>query len=634
MSYAAEQVKSGRQPVVIVEMVMDYCARTYGVAPCTASVGVTGTQKCFNTIQNCQDEDNYSKTTKTYRFAQKNAALPPSFSAIPSLIGVEFSPGKLDTGGGLGIRSAVTLTFEDHAHHDRGIDPYVTERAYTPMDRGTFWGKFLARNQYYQGRPIYVYSGFIGATFDTTLASDFKKHVYVIEKIEGPDGSGRIKVTAKDPLKLADNERAAMPRASYGRLSAAIDDNDTTLTLTTTAADYSEYPTTGGYVRIDSEIIQYAGRTGSSLTGLTRAQYGTTAAAHDADAAVQLCYVVKPYDANGRLSADITNASNSLTLVPAGVGSETFADGSAKYPSTGGSVRIGTEVITYTSRTSDTLNGLGRGARNTTAVAHLAGAVVHSVGCYVPDVLYDLLVTYAGISSSYIPTDDWYENADVWLSQHKLDACISEPIGVKQLATELLTECISYCWWDEITQTVHLKAIAPPETAVETLTDDTHLVAGSVSVVDDPTRRASQVWVFFGKRDATQNDDARNFESMYVNADLDSEGANQYNERRIKVFKSRWFSSGNRGQAVTLGSRSIARLKETPRVIKFQTDAKDLFSVGDVVTIESRNIQDETGAAESLDWSPLGVHGRGVLLRRPVLFLRSQRSGGLFGGQR
>ena len=37
----------GRQPFQYVEIDLDYCANTAGVAPCTASQ--TGDAKCFNT---------------------------------------------------------------------------------------------------------------------------------------------------------------------------------------------------------------------------------------------------------------------------------------------------------------------------------------------------------------------------------------------------------------------------------------------------------------------------------------------------------------------------------------------------------------------------------------------------------
>ena len=39
----------GREPITIVELEQDTCGLRYGVAPCTAVLGLTGDRKCFNT---------------------------------------------------------------------------------------------------------------------------------------------------------------------------------------------------------------------------------------------------------------------------------------------------------------------------------------------------------------------------------------------------------------------------------------------------------------------------------------------------------------------------------------------------------------------------------------------------------
>ena len=38
-------------------------------------------------------------------------------------------------------------------------DPYVSERTYIPITRGTYFGKLKARNPFYNGRIMRVYSG-------------------------------------------------------------------------------------------------------------------------------------------------------------------------------------------------------------------------------------------------------------------------------------------------------------------------------------------------------------------------------------------------------------------------------------------------------------------------------------------
>jgi len=66
MTYDTSRIDDKRIPVTVCELTLDFCANTYGVAPCTAS-GAVGTE-CYNTYETCQDIPNYIKTTKTYRF--------------------------------------------------------------------------------------------------------------------------------------------------------------------------------------------------------------------------------------------------------------------------------------------------------------------------------------------------------------------------------------------------------------------------------------------------------------------------------------------------------------------------------------------------------------------------------------
>lgn len=61
---------------------------------------------------------------------------------------------------------------------------------------------------------------------------------------------------------------------------------DTTLNVGNTAAFPAATGTTG-YLRIENEVISYTGKTGTTFTGCTRAQLGTTAAAHTSGTAVK-----------------------------------------------------------------------------------------------------------------------------------------------------------------------------------------------------------------------------------------------------------------------------------------------------------------------------------------------------------
>lgn len=285
MTWDAQRIKYGRRPFQIIEIDYDRCSLTYGNVPCTASIGVTGEIKCFNTRATCQDADNFTAADSTLKFCQASSEQPRSETFFPFVTGIEHSPSAIDPGKSLGRRASLKITMQDAPHHDRGIDPYVTERTYAPAEQGTFWGKFLARVPYYRGRTLRWLSGYLAddGSYD---AANFQTRYFVIERIDGPDADGRVSIVAKDPLKLADDERAQAPAASTGTLDAGISDSDTTLTL----SDGSGYPD-AGKIRIGSEVISYTkiGSPGGEDLNITRAQNNTTAAAHSAGDQVQLC---------------------------------------------------------------------------------------------------------------------------------------------------------------------------------------------------------------------------------------------------------------------------------------------------------------------------------------------------------
>jgi len=66
----------GREPVTVVELKCSRCSLVYGDAPCTAEVGTTGEQKCFNTRATCQDPENYAPEDKFVRFGNPGRPWP------------------------------------------------------------------------------------------------------------------------------------------------------------------------------------------------------------------------------------------------------------------------------------------------------------------------------------------------------------------------------------------------------------------------------------------------------------------------------------------------------------------------------------------------------------------------------
>lgn len=274
----------GRQPFNYVELDLDFCANTFGVAPCTATG--SGDAKCYNTIATCKDTFNFTNnTTRTYRFCSPNGArVPYGLDAIPCLKSISLSPAQIDAKNGMGLRASCDIRLQDFPHDDIRIDPYVNGRTYIPINQGTYFGKLKARNPFYNARIMRVYTGFLN-TDGSFSANKFERRTFVIEAWDGLDALGVTRIMGKDVLKLASDERAVCPIPSQGRLNLDMTAIATSFTVTPSGvgADYDA----SGYVRVGSEVMSYT-RSGDVFT-VVRGQRNTLAATHKQLDTVQLC---------------------------------------------------------------------------------------------------------------------------------------------------------------------------------------------------------------------------------------------------------------------------------------------------------------------------------------------------------
>ncbi len=284
----------GREPLQIVEIEQPLCSLNYSESPCTAELGVTGDIKCFNSSFTCQDKPNYSPEPLLLRFCKPQQQNVKGLFCVPSLASVSTSPTQINVVGGskskgpLGVRAELKVTFKDHPYSDHLVDKYRLEREYIATDRGTYWGKWVSRNPYYNNYVIRVYDGYVGQTL-----AEMQKRTYLMDSIVGPDSTGNVTIKAKDVLKLADNDKAQAPKVSPGELIVDYEEDESINTLRVTSADADDYPAPGK-VRVNKEVFSYTGvttinNTEINLTGVTRAVEGTELKSHDLGDRVQWC---------------------------------------------------------------------------------------------------------------------------------------------------------------------------------------------------------------------------------------------------------------------------------------------------------------------------------------------------------
>lgn len=310
---------SGDRLVQVVEIDTDYCTLTWGTSPCNAAFGLDIVRKCYNTFGTCSFQQAYNKGVLTTKFIESSFPVKTG-NYIPTLISATTGyeqevniAGFSSKVGALGVRANISVTFSDMPTRDVLTDKYWQQRmsgaaqtdepGYDPLDRGSFWTKFKARNPNYAGRPIRIIEAIIGV--DGTLTYQKTRH-YVMDEIKGPDRSGNVTVTAKDALSLADDKKALAPLGSRGMLMNDINDSQTSITLAPVGIG-PEYPVSGVVV-VGSEIMTFT-RAGDVMT-VVRGQKGTQAASHSVNDTVQLCYNVEKDRAGAVIRDLLVNYGN------------------------------------------------------------------------------------------------------------------------------------------------------------------------------------------------------------------------------------------------------------------------------------------------------------------------------------
>lgn len=293
-----------------------------------------------------------------------------------------------------------------------------------------------------------------------------------------------------------------------------------------------------------------------------------------------------PAASNGFLSADITASQTSITLLPAGVGSEYAASGWAV---------IGSEIVSFT-RSGDVMT-IGRGQRGTEAASHSVNDTVQQTfsvrRARVDDTIYDLLVNYAGVPASYIPTADWADEIDRWAATLKLTADICKPEGVAKLIGELAILGLSI-WWDDAAQKIRLKVNRPPDTdTVSEISDDKSLI--KIEQEDREEDRLTRVGFWTVQIDPTKGLSTDNFLRQRLVVDVDAENVNNYNGQRNKVIYCRWLNHGADSLVRVLAKRLLLRFNRQPVRYILEVDKKDDMALADVMRLNSRVNADESG---------------------------------------
>lgn len=266
------------------ELVLKKCSLTYGVAPCTAALGVTGGYKCYQSPRTCQSPANFTPADEQIiRWAVPTSELPLSIDADPRITSISRRPQLIDPGESIGVRESGTVTMADSLHNDVKFDNYIDERGYNTYFKGTYWGKFFARWPNIQGFEFRTVDG----TTEQGI-NEMSRRYYIVESTSGPDSNGNYSITFKDIIKFADSDKAQAPLPSNGKLVSALlsPSIGDSFTLKPAGIGNAEYPLTG-LGSIGNTMVSY-NRSGDVITLSNVGLDGTPVEDFDADETFQV----------------------------------------------------------------------------------------------------------------------------------------------------------------------------------------------------------------------------------------------------------------------------------------------------------------------------------------------------------
>lgn len=277
-----------REPVTLVELVIPTCSLSHGTSPCTA----TG-EPCFNTFFTCQDKDNFDQTETSLFFTMGDVGsrsitgltypreLLLSVSSGPTQVNIARSDSDRS---GLGLRARYSIRLMDRPDPDRIVDPYTSQRSYNPLDRSTFWVKFLVRQKYVTNLVVKIHEGYAGDDL-----ADMVTRTGIVTDIS-PASDGGVTITAKDVLTNIEERKAQAPVANQGLLYSGITATD--LTFEVAGASVDDY-SASGTLRVGDELMTYSAvavsDNGIRFTITARGTDNTTAVEHEFDEGVQEC---------------------------------------------------------------------------------------------------------------------------------------------------------------------------------------------------------------------------------------------------------------------------------------------------------------------------------------------------------
>lgn len=247
-----------------VEIDLPSCLLQFGETNEHGTCTATGVP-CFNTRNNsfdCADIPNYTPGIQTVRFVTNNGLgryWPddgiPTFKLLKS-DSLKSTGARLDPAESMGERAKLSFVLENSQSLLAGLDKNIIARDDNDYYKGTFLGKFKARNPYIYGSEVRAYKG--------TGDGSFSVEHYTIDSFSGPGNSSQMEFKCLDFLILTNGESSNYPRPNNGVVDADFDEVATQFTLSPVGIGDAEYPASG-MIAVGNEGMPFT-RVGDVMT--------------------------------------------------------------------------------------------------------------------------------------------------------------------------------------------------------------------------------------------------------------------------------------------------------------------------------------------------------------------------------
>lgn len=290
-----------------------------------------------------------------------------------------------------------------------------------------------------------------------------------------------------------------------------------------------------------------------------------------------------PRATTGKLLADISEASTSFTLDPAGIGDEQYG--------TSGWMNIGSEIFAFT-RTGDTVTR-GASFNGLPKSAHHAGDTVQQClyieAKNVSEIMQIVCQDVAGIPVEHLDVAQWDAEQTAYMPR-VYTRMIAKPEGFETCLASLSLSMYFYPIWDERTALLKIRAVRPAQDdPVHDISEFGWIDAESGDLDDKVDQLFTQCHVYFGQLDPTKGqNDVSNYAAREVFA-TDGGAPEKNGKSVIKEIFASWIPRGSAATALELGEKLTSRYGTIPKAFSFTVPARGFghLWVGDFIRVDT-----------------------------------------------